>query len=579
MAAQHVLVIGPHGLIAIRCSGRGPWRVTGRFGLGADVGGAPVAAFAQWLRSWRADRFDLIVDLLDEEQHAEDLPRLNARDHALLVRRRIEQRFRDAEFSIATSLKATAERRRAGPVRRRDAGATVPMLLSAIRQADSLNPWVPALREAERAVSSMLSPALIAPRVARRIVPHASGLLACVGPAGLRQTLIVDGRLRFSRLTASIDGLDPEALRAELVRTVQYLNMAQVASADLMRSGRFNVWLVIDGIAQFERFPSTLVLDSGIRVPVVLRSLDDLGAPIVLEADGSEAALGALPLWLDPALRQPLRAGYANRSLRRHELLARARRALWTLGGAAAAAGALALAWVELAGTRPLDDPAQVQQRMSRDATERTRLEALLAKHPLPAAEMQALVRTAALLRSRRVDAPALLHAVSAAMPADTDLKLVELAWQRPVPGGTAAAGGAPGGAPPVPGSAGAGAPPPPIPGAAPPPPGGPVGASGAAPEAPDPLAAPIDVAIRGTVERSRSKTDANALVEAFAAALAAWCGCAADVREWPYDRSPGTGWTERFGGDAQRKPATWAITLRVDDRVITPDRIDVARR
>ena len=151
-----------------------------------------------------------------QEQHADEVPRVAGRDRRALIRRRIEQRFREAEFSIATPLSATATtgRRAARPQ------ATVPVLLSALRGSVALNPWLPALREAERQIVSMVSPALMAPRVTKRIRPHDSGLLATLGPDGLRQTVIVGGRLRFSRIATALDGATAETVRDELLRTL-----------------------------------------------------------------------------------------------------------------------------------------------------------------------------------------------------------------------------------------------------------------------------------------------------------------------------------------------------------------------
>jgi hypothetical protein len=590
MAAAHVLYIGPKGLVAVRETGAGEWCVTGRFELGLDSATRPSKAFVAWLARHPRDRFELVVDVLDEEQHADRIPNVSARDQRMLVRKRIESRFREAEFSLATSLKPTAQKRGRW---RRDAGPSdddgVPMLLSAIRNPAALSPWVPSLRVAERAVVSMTSPALIAPDVAKRLRPDASGLLAAVGPAGLRQTVILDGRLRFSRLTATVNGHDLDAVRTELVRTLQYLQMANVVPQERLQRGAFELWLVTDGIADATRMPSTLVLDSGVKVPVTPTSIAALQAPEVREADGSAARdAGALGLWLEPKRRARLGAAYASTSLRRFDTLARWRHAMLTAGASAIACASIGMAWVEFAAVRPAD-PVDVAQRHARIDAEQRRLQTRLDEHPMSGSEVAALVKVAQAVEARRVDAAALFERLSAAMPDDADLKLTELAWSRPLPGAAAGAGAgvaaAPGGgvALPPPGlggpATGGGAtarggfvPLPPL-GSGPMPMAGPGGAA-------DPLATPLEVVLRGTVSSGLAKTEANALVERWSLALAAGCGgCTVEVRAWPYERGGGAGWTEEI---AQTETRTVAFVIGMSvppQRPTTTERIDVARR
>jgi hypothetical protein len=587
--APHVLYIGPHGVVGMRLRRR-TWYVSGRFVAEGEVAAAQAAEFTTWLRGFPHDRFELIVDVLDEEQHADQLPKARGRDMALMIRRRLEQRFREAEFALATPLDATADRRRRGPSTEAPTAAPtagVPMLLSAIRSPAALSPWVPKLRETERPVSSMVSPALLAARVAKRIAPHASGMLVSVAPGGLRQTVIVGGRLRFSRLAAAIDGSSLEAIRTELLRTAQYLQMAQTVPADTMRDGRFQLWLVTDGVADAARMPSTLTLDSGARMPVTPVSLAQLGAPALLAADGSPAALGALALWLDPKLRRPMGAGYASRSLRRFEILARVRRLLWGTGGAALAAAAMALAGVELLALGTYGDPQYVEQRRTRDLAEQHRLRAVIGAHPLPGSELEALVRTAGVLQRRQVDAPVLLRTVSAAMTDDPDLRLTEIAWSRAMPGAAGASAatasmsgqGLSGpGLSPV-GMSPAG--PPSAPGGMPmlPPPGSGLMPMPGAAAPGEPLAAPVDVVIRGTVAARRPKSEANALVQSLGDSLAARCDCTVEIRDWPYDRGPAVGWTEELKDGEAGRAVPFSLTLRLVEPPQPPEQVDVARR
>jgi hypothetical protein len=563
---RHVLYISPRGLIALR-EARGEFVETGRFEASATAADAAeisqAEAFAQWLRGWPNDRFELLVDAIDEEQHADRLPRVKGRDHRMLIARRIEQRFRDAEFTLSTLLVPTAstrEARRAIAVE-----TTVQVLLSAIRSPASLAPWLAVLRAAETPIVSLHTPALLAAAVAKRIAPHESGLLVSINPGGLRQTLVLGGRLRFSRLAASIDGRRADVVAAELKRTIQYLMMSQNLPPDLVREGRLKIWMVVDGLVEPTRLPATVVLDQGGSVAVETHSMGTLDAPRLLDADNGRRTSDALALWLDPTLRGKLRLGYANASLRRFELLGLWRRALWGVGAASVAFAAMASAWVEL-GRLPTD-LRQGAQVASRDNADWKRLEAEIASHPLSATEMAAVVDSARAFERRQIDAGQMLSTLAAAMPGDVELKLSEIAWSRAA--SAAGTSGGAGGMVPAPAAAGMPAAGQGVPQAAgksmalPPMGSGPVvgmpaPGAGTGPEVP-----PIEGVLRGTVERTLGKTDANALVQRFADGIRRQCACEVEIRQWPYERGPGGTWTKDFDKEDLERPVPFSVTLR----------------
>jgi len=552
MAPRQLLYVCPHGLIAARRR-RDGWQVTGRFAATDGAG------FAAWLRRHPDDRFDLLVDVQEEEQHLERLPRLGARDLRLLVKRRVEQRFRDTEFSLVTPLAPL----RAGwalPVRGQPSeDGMQPMLVSAIRGGDALAPWLPALRGAERAVASMVSPALLGALAVRRIARGANVMLVSLAPGGLRQTLVVGGRLRFSRLAASIDGRDPDAVQAELTRTLQYLRMGQVLPSGRSGSG-LAVWLVPDGLADAARIVAGLAGERGLHLPVVSYPLSRFRvSPVVGEG---AAATGALALWLDAPLRQPLGAGYAHAALRRFDTLAGWRRALWATGGVAATGAAIALAGAELVASGGAGDLRPFAPSASFTA-EMNRLQREIATHPLTGSEIEATVLGAEALERRAVDAPALLRAIGAAMPDDDALRLTRIAWSRVPAGGAAASevGDGTGGEP----AADAGAP-----------------ASAAAPQPAAVVAflTPVEVQIGGTVDARRSKTQANALVERLATALALGCGCEVAVRRWPYEHGPQASWGGTPGRDGALPAVEFALVLTRPERLeAVPETRDVASR
>lgn len=536
---RQLLYLCPHGLIATRRR-RDGWHVTGRFATTA------AAEFAAWLRRHPDDRFDLLVDVQEEEQHVERLPRMGARDRRMLVKRRIEQRLRETEFTLVTPL-APVRAPWSLPSRARPSeDGLQSLLVSAIRGGDALAPWLPALRGAERAIASMVSPALLAAAAARRIAQRADGLLVSVAPGGLRQTLVLDGRLRFSRLAASVDGRDADAVQAELARTLQYLQMSQMLSPAALADGRLSVWLVPEGLADVARIAAALKRDGGASLAVGVHPLARLRAPALA---GSGADTGALALWLDASLREPLGAGYAHAALRRFETLALWRRALWITGGVAATGAAIALAGVELVASGAAGDPAQLSPRMSA-AAEMRRLQREIAAHPLSGSEVEAVVLGADALARRTVDAPALLRAIGTAMPDDTGLALTRIAWSRvPAGGATSSASDA---AQPAP--------------------------AAAQPAWARAFLTPVEVQVRGTVDGDRPKSQANALVQQFARALARGCGCEVVVQRWPYERGPGAVWGDALGRDGARRAIEFALSLSRPEPPDPPDTPDSVR-
>src|SRR5512134_1611513 len=61
-------------------------------------------AFATHLRGLPRSLFYLLVDIVEEDFHQENIPFVRGRDRAALVGRKLAQRYRDTSLSLALSL-------------------------------------------------------------------------------------------------------------------------------------------------------------------------------------------------------------------------------------------------------------------------------------------------------------------------------------------------------------------------------------------------------------------------------------------------------------------------------------------
>lgn len=190
----------------------GALRDEGRFA--ADAEGH--AAFAAYLLRHRSSVFHLLADFAEEGFQYEVIPFVRGGDRTALVHRKLNQFFYGSTLATALSLGRETGGRRDERV-----------LFAALTRPQMLDPWLTAMHAAETQLAGVYSAPLLAPSLAKRIKIGAPRcLLVSVGRAGIRQTFLEDGKLRFSRLsplTAGAAGETARACAAETARLYQYL--------------------------------------------------------------------------------------------------------------------------------------------------------------------------------------------------------------------------------------------------------------------------------------------------------------------------------------------------------------------
>ena len=185
-----------------------------------------VAAFGAYVSENPKALYYLLVDLVEEDFSQETIPAVRGKDRRSLLERKIAQRYRDTSLALALSLgvSSTGGRREEK------------MLFASFTNTQPFQPWLSVMRSREARLVGVYSVPLIAPLAAKRIgFKSSSFLMVSVSQAGLRQSYVENGQIRFSRL-GRVDQNDPRALAEscaqESSRIQQYLSNLRILSRD-----------------------------------------------------------------------------------------------------------------------------------------------------------------------------------------------------------------------------------------------------------------------------------------------------------------------------------------------------------
>jgi hypothetical protein len=302
---------------------------------------AGVAEFREYLRSRRGVLLSLLADVSGEDFHEEQIPYLRGADREAVLRRRLAQRYRDTRLAAAFSLgQVAADERRNERV-----------LLASFTNTQQFAPWLDALDEVGARLAGVYSAPVLAPRLAARLgVKAGRAFLVTANRAGLRQSFIEDGRLRFARLERIIDTA-PQALalfvRSETHRLAQYLATLRA----LPRDGAPIQVVVVAPPGERRTFEQVLGSDARLT----FRTVDAAEAARAAGLAALPPGAGAEALYLQLAAKKPPREQFANREDRRRYQVWQLQRGIVAAGAAvfglcAIAAGARWLEALEVRG-------------------------------------------------------------------------------------------------------------------------------------------------------------------------------------------------------------------------------------
>ncbi len=295
---------------------------------------AGIEAFRAFLGKLRGSHLHVVADLSGEDFHEDQVPYLRGSDREAIIQRRLVQRYRDSRLAAAFTLGVTEGERR-----------NERLLLASFANAEQFGPWLDEVTRAGVTLAGVYSAPLLAPELATRLGARAGhALVVTLDAAGLRQSFIEDGKLRFARLervgeaTAATLGA---FIRSETTRLVQYLFTLRV----LPKDGAPVQVFVIAPPGQSEAFEQALVSDARLSFHTV--GMEEAARKIGLKHLSAQAQ--GEQLYLHLAVKHPPREQFAKSEDRRAFFM-------WRLQRGLAAAGALAFVLcLGVAGARWID--------------------------------------------------------------------------------------------------------------------------------------------------------------------------------------------------------------------------------
>lgn len=421
MPQRRILLLNPVGLTAYRINGAS--LISERhFATGQDGW----MAFGEYLAQHPRSLFMLLVDVPEEGFQLEEVPFSRGQDRMAIIKRKLGQYFYGTPFSLAHS----EGRLKTG---RRDER----LLLMALTQPQTLEPWLMILDEARASLAGIYS----LPQVISRLLPADAPpqqLLILPTKAGLRQSFFDGRQLRFSRLTSlATDNTQESALAAvlEAGKIHQYLSSQRLIDRNRPLATRILVHpeqltamrercqdsaalhFEIDDLVQEE-------IRLGLRTTEPSHTIDLLCCHLLARTTPAEQ-------FALPPQRHFFRLWQTRFSLQ--------------AAGAAILTGGLLFAGKQLLDVSQLDATRlQIEQQVRTEQRHYDATLQSLPKIPLSADNLRALTERFDLLDRRAQGPRPLLMQLSRALDAFPDIALDKLEWkiveQAPA-GGTAVAG------------------------------------------------------------------------------------------------------------------------------------------
>jgi hypothetical protein len=336
------------------------------------------AAFSEYASRTADSLFYVLADLVEEDFFQENLPYLRGSDRHALLTRKLAQRYRDTSLAMALSLGNEVVGRREERI-----------LYASFTNTQQFQPWLGALRAVRARIAGVYSIPLVTPLLSRRIgFKLRRYMMVSLQQAGLRQTYIENGRVRFSRVgkvEPSDAGALAEAYAAESARFYQYLQNSRILSRE------------------------TLALDVIVLAPSDSRPLYEAACGntaqlrfhiVDLDAARRGAGLKAVPqgalaetLYLHVTARARFVTQFADDTLRRFYDLWRTQLALVT-SGLTLFAVCLLVSGTKLLEAQHVDQMTQADRMQQAAAAEQyARMQASFPKTPVPAEVLKTTVR------------------------------------------------------------------------------------------------------------------------------------------------------------------------------------------
>jgi hypothetical protein len=170
--------------------------------------------FMDYVDSHRASSAYILADLIEEDFQRVTMPHVSGVAARKLLQRRLQQQYRETPFRHHEIQGRETDGRRDDIV-----------LLSALTNPSSVQPWVEALEQMHMPLAGVYSTTLLSEDLAHKLKLRDEHLLLVTQQsAGWRQSYFQKGMVKFSRLTPAIDrDGNPVNIGAETAKTQQFL--------------------------------------------------------------------------------------------------------------------------------------------------------------------------------------------------------------------------------------------------------------------------------------------------------------------------------------------------------------------
>ena len=374
-----------------------------------------VAAFAQYLTRRPTALYYLLADVVEEDFATDSIPAVRGSDRRELLARKLSQRYRDTSLALTLSLgtRSVGDRREEH------------MLFSSFTNTQQFQPWLTALGTHEARLVGLYSPPLLAPLVGARLgYKQEHYLLVTVEKAGLRQTFVHQGAVRFSRLgriTENDATKTAAACAAESARIQQYLVSLRILSRDGPRLKA----VVLAPAADWQAYTDICVSNAQIDYEVLKE--EDAAQRCGLKSAPAESTAEAL--FLHVLAGTQVGAQFASDTLRRQYHLWRARLALLTVG-AAVFAFCLLLSGFKMLDMYGVNESAGADRRLEAAAQQQyARIQATFPKTPTSTDRLDAIVKNYGALRAQTRGPEGLLLQISRALANLPQIEIDSIDW------------------------------------------------------------------------------------------------------------------------------------------------------
>jgi len=381
-----------------------------------DMNEKGVAEFSRYVAGAPESLFYVLADVVEEDFFQENIPYVRGADRRALLARKLAQRYRDASLALPLSLGSETH---AGRREER-------ILYMSFTNTHQFQPWLEALRSHEARLVGVFSVAPVAAQTGKRLgFKGGRYLIVSRQQAGLRQSYIENGRIRFSRL-GRVDFSDPRVIAqdfaAESLRIQQYLVNTRI----LPREAPALDVLVL-APSEHKALYDTACVNSA-RLQFHIHDLDKVAHSLGLKS--APAGMLAESLFLHVLAAYPSGEQYADDRLRRFYHLWRARVGLLA-AGAAAFGFCLLLSAVRLLDTYQANEQAQNNRvQEARASEEYARLQTRFPKTPISSENLKAIVKNYRALLRQSASPGRMFAEISEAVTALPQIEIDKIDWE-----------------------------------------------------------------------------------------------------------------------------------------------------